>query len=161
MGGRIRSLILLAIIGGFGYYMYQHIEKPGAKPPSSSSSASGGSEPGDGGASFRCLKLAERANSDLHEAARILFKLPVDMSAWESAEINVSSSISAAETRCVGGGTEGEQAALAEIRAALGVMRMSLQDLSGAARGGGGALATVQRQEEIDGHLERARSLSR
>lgn len=86
----------------------------------------------------------------------LVMRPPVDPGAWSTAEGNVSSALSSAESAC-GGSSEAEN----EVRAAVSLMRASLADLSSAARGAGGASDLARRQGEIDAHLDKARSLAR
>ena len=147
-----RRIFWLVVIGGIAYWLYSHRGST-AGGSSSGSAASPTSYNRD------CLMLAEQANRGLHDAAMLLSKMPVDASAWNSAESNVSGKISEAESKCSSPANDTERAYQEEVKAALQIMRTSLSGFSSASRGAGGAIDAAQLQEQIDQHLDRARSL--
>jgi hypothetical protein len=149
-----RILGILAV-GAIAVYLYNH---RGGAPSSASSSASDsqGSSGWDGG---NMIRLAETANTELHQAALLLLRLPVDQAAWREAEGRVLSAISAAELASRHTPSDKDLAVVTEVTAALSAMRTLLRELSDGASGGGGATSAVQRQETIDSHLNRAREL--
>jgi hypothetical protein len=134
-----RLLVAFLVIFGVWYWFNQKKTSPspeGARPGGASSSS------GD------CWFLAGRANASLASAASVASRPPVDAADWSRTEGDASSAISAAESAC--GGSD-------DARKALSLMRSSLSDLSGAARGEGGATGLAARQGEIDDLLNRAR----
>jgi hypothetical protein len=151
---RILSVVALA---GVAYYFWSH--RGGASSPAPAPPAGGESAATWDGTT--CVRLADSANSELHQAALLLLRLPVDQGAWRDAEGRARSAIGAAESACFGASSEGDRAVATEVSGALSAMRTLLGELSAGAAGGGGATAAVQRQETIDGHLDRARALLR
>jgi hypothetical protein len=147
-----RRIFWLVVIGGIAYWLYSHRGST-AGGSSSGSTASPTSYNRD------CLMLAEQANRGLHDAAMLLAKMPVDASAWNSAEGGVSQKISDAESKCTGGANDAEREYQKEINEALQIMKRSLSGFSSASRGAGGAIDAAQLQEQIDQHLDRARSV--
>jgi hypothetical protein len=151
MGVWIRRLITIAAVGYGIWWFRQHTEgrvEHVAK------------ETGDGGkpsAAYGCVAAADRANSALIGASNVALRPPVDQSAWANEEGRTSSAISTAESECMGASTDVDKHAIDEARAALSLMRQSLQDLSNSARGQGGALDVSRRQSEIEDHLNSAR----
>ena len=148
----LKRLLVVAALVAAGVYFWNH--RAGAHAPSpgpSSEAAQGGSW--DAGT---CIRLADSANSALQEASRLFLHLPVDQGSWRDAEGRVQSAISGAESACGGASSEKDRAAADEVRAALGGMRALLGELSAAASGGGGT-SILQRQEEIERHLDAAR----
>lgn len=148
----MKRLLVVAALVAVGYYFWMHrASAPApASAPAESSAASW-----DGG---NCVRLAEAANVALQDASRLLFRLPVDAAAWRDAEGRVQSALGSAESACGGAASERDRAVADEVRAALATMKTLLGELSAGAAGGGGATAIVQRQEEIDRHLDGARS---
>jgi hypothetical protein len=151
----MRKIIWILVIAGVAYWLYTHSGSEKTAPKASGSSS------GRGSAGQQCLMSAGQANSELHSAAMLLLKPPVDQSAWRDAESRVSSAISSAESACSGGVDQGEKAAIEEARAALSTMRTLLGELSAGSRGGSGAGNAALRQEEIENRLDKARGLLR
>ena len=148
-----RQILIIAALAGGGYYLYSHRggQTPAPAPSSGGSAATSSSNKG-----YECLRLAEAANSALTNSSSLLAKMPVDQSAWSSAESGVSSAISSAESACPGGDTAQDA-----VKAALSLMRASLGDMSNAARGAGGGNELARRQGDIDQNLDRARAALR
>lgn len=151
MGVWIRRLITIAAVA-YGVWWFRqhtegrvsHVEKEigdGAKPS----------------AAYGCVAAADRANNALISASNVALRPPVDPNAWANEEGRASSAISTAETECMGASTDVDKHAVDEARAALSLMKQSLQDLSSSARGQGGALEVPRRQSEIEDHLNAAR----
>lgn len=143
-----KRVLTVVLVVGFAGWFWAHRAKDASPQAAAPSPGSAPSAPGPD-----CVGAADRANAALRDASTILTKLPVDPSAWSTAESNVSSLISQAEGACPSG------AAAEEAKTALSLMRASLSDLSSAARGAGGASDIAKRQGEIDAHLDKARSL--
>ena len=141
--------LLLALAGVVAYQLW--IRQPAGKRPPSEGPASS--------AFWACEGLAGTANASVHDAGLLLLRPPVDADAWRTVESRASAAISAAESACSGGSTDDEGAAIREAQDALTGMRALLGDLSDAARGAGAGINPAQRQEQIDAHLDRARSL--
>lgn len=148
----LKRVLVVAAIVAAGVYFWNH--RASAPAPASASSESTAAS-WDGAT---CVRLAEAANSALSDASRLLLRLPVDQGAWRDAEGRVQSALQSAESACGGAASEKDRAVADEVRAALSTMRTLLGELSAGASGGGGATAIVQRQEEIDRHLDAARS---
>lgn len=151
-----RNVFGLLLVGFVAWWLWTH--RGGS---SSSASSSGTPASGTSAAGHDCLQRAEQAEREVLSAAALLGRPPVDAGAWSSAESSASSAISSAESACGSAGSDRERQAADEVRAALSTMRTLLGDLSNAARGAGGALDAVRRQEEIDQRLDRARGLLR
>jgi hypothetical protein len=152
-----RRLIIVVVILGGGWWFWSHRTRPASPTsPSGSTSSSGAASNG-----LACVNAAEAANRKLHDAAMLLMKLPVDQGAWSSAQSDVSSALSSADSACGSPNTEGDRKAAEEVKAALDLMRSTMSALEGAARGQGGAGVSVQNQEQIDAHLDRARGFLR
>jgi hypothetical protein len=150
----LKRLLVVAAIVAAGVYFWNHrASAPAPAPASASSESTAASWDGT-----TCVRLAEAANSALGDASRLLLRLPVDQAAWRDAEGRVQSALQSAESACSEAATEKDRAVADEVRAALATMRTLLGELSAGASGGGGATAIVQRQEEIDRHLDGARS---
>ena len=149
----LKRILVGAAVVAAGYYFWTHrATAPSPAPPPASGESLVAAW--DGG---NCVRLAESANGAVQEAARLLLRLPVDQAAWRDAEGRAQSAISAAESACSGASTEKDRAVADEASAAVASMRTLLGELSAGAAGGGGATALVQRQEEIDRHLDAAR----
>lgn len=144
--------IVLVIIGAGWFVTHRQPAKPAASAPGAGTPSSNGLE---------CVNRAEQANQKLHEAALLQLHPPVDAGAWSAAEGDVSSAISSADSACASGNTDADRQAAEEVRAALGLMRSTLGSLSSAARGAGGATEAARDQEQIDGHLSKARAALR
>jgi hypothetical protein len=157
---RGRNVVVLLVVAGVAYYLYTHRSNSSPPPPSSSSphssSDAGNTSPGND-----CLARAESADREVSAAASLVSRPPVDANAWQSAEAGALSAISAAESGCnvSPGGKEGQ--AVVEVRAALAGMRSLMGDLSAAAKGSGGATEAPRTMEDIDNHMEKARSFLR
>lgn len=151
-----KKLLVAAVLVAGAVYFYRH-RASAPSPPSSTPQPSSGAA-WDG---FNAVRLAEQANERVREAGLLLARPPVDAQAFGSAESAAQSAISSAESACGGAASEKERQAADAVRAALSEMRTYLSELAGAARGSGGATAAVQRQEEIEARLERARTLLR
>jgi len=134
-----RLLIAALIVFGVWYWFNQKKAPP---PSSERSPDAAASSAGD------CWFLAGRANESLASAVSVASRSPVDPSDWSRAEGDASSAISAAESAC--GGSD------SALRA-LSLMRTSLSEIAGAARGEGGAMGVAGRQGEIDDLLNRGR----
>jgi hypothetical protein len=104
-----------------------------------------------------CLLEADNANRLLADAARLLVNVPVDANAWNDAESRATQAIARAESACSGGTTDAEREALSDAREALSLMRTSLSEAAGAAKGAGGFQGAL-RQEQIDGKLASAKA---
>ncbi len=104
-----------------------------------------------------CVSEADNANRLLADAARLLVNVPVDANAWSDAENRATQAIARAESACSGGTTDAERAALADARDAIGLIRTSLSEASGAAKGAGGFQGAT-RQEQIDAKLSAAKA---
>jgi hypothetical protein len=150
----LKRILTVAVLAAAGYYFWTHRATSPAPVPASPSAESPAAS-WDGG---NCVRLAESANSAVQDAARLLLRLPVDQAAWRDAEGRAQAALGSAESACGGAATDRDRAAADEVRAALSTMRTLLGELSAGAAGGGGATAIVQRQEEIDRHLDAARS---
>jgi len=148
----LKRLLVVAALVAVGYYFWTH-RAPAPAPASAPSENSAASWDGTS-----CVRLAEAANVALGDASRLLLHLPVDQASWRDAEGRVQSALGSAESACGGAASERDRAVADEVRAALATMRTLLGELSAGAAGGGGATAIVQRQEEIDRHLDGARS---
>lgn len=155
-----KKLVIAAVVIGGAIYLYRHrasAPASGSGPvPGASTSSSSTTSGWDG---HGCVRLAEEANGKVQAAGMLLTRPPVDAEAFRNAESAASSAISSAESACSGAAKDKEREASEAVRAALGEMRGYLSALSGAAGGSGGVTDAVQRQETIDGHLARARSL--
>ncbi len=149
-----KRLLVLAIVAAGAFYLYTHRGTPAPATPA----AAGAASAWDAGT---CVRLAEAANEELHQAGLLLTRPPVDAGAFGAAEQRVQSALSSADSACAGATSEKDQQTASEVRAALSAIRSQLSDYSGAARGSGGATSAAQRQEEIEGHLDRARTLLR
>lgn len=104
-----------------------------------------------------CIQEAENANRLLADSSRLLATMPVDSGAWNDAENRTTQAIARAETACSGGASDAERDALADAREALSLIRTSLSEASGAAKGAGGFQGAL-RQEQIDGRLSSAKA---
>jgi hypothetical protein len=152
-----RRVLVLLVIAAVAWYFYTHRSGvSAAASSSSSSSALRNTSPGND-----CLARAESADRDVAAAAALVSHPPVDASAWQSAESSALAAISSAESGCGAPpvGKEGE--AVVELRAALSSMRSLMGDLSAAAKGTGGATEVARTMEDIDNHMEKARSILR
>jgi hypothetical protein len=148
-----RKLIVVAIVVAAAYYLYTHrAGAPGAASAGRSASAAGGSP------SSESLSKTERADRAVSDAAALVSRPPVDAAAWQSAESNALSAISAAESACNAADLK-DRDGVAELRAALTSMRSLMTDLSAAAKGTGGATEGARMMEDIENHLDKARSL--
>jgi hypothetical protein len=150
-----RKIVALLVVAAAAYYFYTH--RSGSAGPSlsaSSHSSVGNTSPGND-----CLARAEAADREVSTAAGLATHTPVDPGAWQSAETSALGAISYAESGCStsAGGNEGD--AVVELRAALASMRSLMEELSTAAKGTGGAAGAARTMEDIDNHLEKARSL--
>ena len=155
MSGR-RILVVLVVVAVAAYYFYTR--HSGASAPSSSS-PSGSAVSANTSPSNDCLARAESADREVSAAAALVTRPPVDTIAWQSAEASALSAISSAESGCSASPAGGEGDAVVELRAALAGMRSLMGDLSAAAKGTGGATEGARTMEEIDNHMEKARSL--
>ena len=151
-----RQILILVLVGGAAYWLYSHRSRPAPAPAPPASAGAAETGPPVAG----CLSAAERANDAVHSAALVLLRPPVDPASWDSEQRRASEAISGAEVACSGLGTETEERAKDEVKAAISSMKGLLDELSAGARGGG-APDAVRRQEEIDQHLEKARALLR
>jgi hypothetical protein len=129
-----------------------------SSPSPAPASAAGTSGAAPGAAGFGCLTAAETAGRETQEAAMVLLRTPIDPAAFSAASERASSTISAAEGKCGGGGSSNEQRAMEEARGALSEMRALLSDLSGTLSGGGSASEVPRRREAVDVHLAAARA---
>ena len=151
MGVWIRRLISIAVVGYLFWWFRQHTE--GHVTPLTK-------EGGDGAkasAAYGCVAAADRANNAVISASNVALRPPVDQNAWANEEGRASSAISTAESECMGASTDVDKHAVDEARAAISLMKQSMQDLSSSARGQGGALDVSRRQSEIEDHLNSAR----
>ncbi|MGA7990453.1 MAG: hypothetical protein WCC53_03370 [Thermoanaerobaculia bacterium] len=144
----MKRLIIVAAAVALAIWYFRH--KP-AEPVTSSEAAPAVSV-GPG-----CLLEAENASRLLADAARLLMTMPVDASAWSDAENRTTQAIERAESSCSGGATDAERDGLSEAREALSLIRTSLSEAAGAAKGAGGFQGAT-RQEQIDGKLASAKA---
>jgi len=135
-----RLLVGLLIVFGVWYWFNQKKAPP--PPGYDRSPATASSAGGD------CWFLAGRANSSLASAISAASSPPVDAGEWSRVEGEASSAISAAESAC----SQNDDA-----RRALSMMRISLSEVSAAARGEGGSMGVAARQGDIDELLNRGR----
>lgn len=151
----VRRLVPLLIVFGIFFWIVRNHRSQRA--------AGTAAAPAGGTASaFGCVSAADAANGKLHDAAMLVGRPPVDASAWSSAQSDVSSAISSAESACGGGSTEADRKAADEVKAALELMRSTLSVLDAQAhQQGTGGSAAVQNQEQIDAHLDRARGYAK
>ena len=152
----IGRILLLAVIAFIAYNLYTHreVREPGVETKADSKVVEGTSR------YYACMAAATRANTFLQDGARLFLKPPVDAGAWSAAEGRITAAISEGEGLCTVGTTENERVAIAEVRGALDAMRRSVVELGYAQAGQGGA-DLVRYQEEIEGHLDRARGAMR
>ncbi len=152
-----RRLLVLLVIAAVAWYFYTHRSGvSAAASSSSSSSALRNTSPGND-----CLARAESADRDVAAAAALVSHPPVDASAWQSAEGSALAAISSAESGCGASAAGKEGEAVVELRGALTSMRSLMGDLSAAAKGTGGATEVARTMEDIDSHMEKARSILR
>ena len=152
----IGRILMLAVVGFIAYQLYMHraVTEPGVETKSDSKMVTGVSR------YSACMGAAERANNVLQAGARPFLRPPVDSATWSAAERRILDAVSDGEGLCSGGITEGERYAITEVQGALQAMKRSVAELNRAAQAeGGGDL--VRFQEEIDGHLNRARAAMR
>jgi hypothetical protein len=151
MGVWIRRLITVAVLAYGVWWFRQHTEGHTSHVSQSDS--------GDAklSAAYGCVAAADRANNAVVAASNVALRPPVDQGAWANEEGKANSAISTAESECMGASTDVDKRAIDEARAALTLMRQSLQDLSSSTRGQGGALDVSRRQSEIEDHLTSAR----
>jgi hypothetical protein len=142
-----RILIVAAFVALAFWYLRRRPEEPVTTSDTTPAVSAG---PG-------CIMEAENANRLLADAARLLANMPVSESAWNDAESRATQAISRAESACSGGATDAEQAALADAREALSLIRTSLSEAGSAAKGAGGFQGAL-RQEQIDARLSSAKS---
>lgn len=145
----MRKLLIVAAAVAFALWYFQH--KPAAEPVTTSESTVAVSA-GPG-----CLLEAENANRLLADSARLLMNVPVDANTWSDAENRTTQAIERAESACAGGATDTERAALSDAREALSLIRTSLSEAAGAAKGSGGFQGAL-RQEQIDAKLSSAKA---
>jgi hypothetical protein len=144
----MKKLLIVAAAVAFALWYFR--QKP-AEPVTTSDAAPGVSA-GPG-----CIAEAENANRLLADAARLLVNVPVDAGTWGDAESRVTQAIARAESGCASGGSGAEGAALADAREALSLIRTSLSEAAGAAKGSGGFQGAT-RQEQIDSRIASAKS---
>lgn len=149
-------ILFVAVVAFIAYHLYTHreVREPGVETKADSKVVAGVSR------YYTCMAAATRANAFLQEGSRLFLKPPVDAAAWSNSESRITSAISEGDGLCTGGATEGERFAISEVREALAAMRRSVAELNRASRGEGGA-ELVRFQEEVEGHLERARGAMR
>ena len=153
-----RQLLWILLIGGVAFWLWKHGKAP--KPEAAPVPAAwAGAAPGTAGEA--CLTAAQDASRQVQDAASVLLRAPVDAAAFTAASEHASAAISAAESRCGGGGSASEQKGMEEARGALSEMRGLLGDLSGALSGGGSASEAPQRSARIDARLAAARAALR
>jgi hypothetical protein len=135
----MKRLLILAVFGFavwyFGFRKETPSSSPAALPPPSSPF-------------YECVRLADLANASLVAASAVASQPPADPNEWSRVEGDANSAISTAEVAC---------ATSPEVSKALGLMRDSLSEFATAAKGGGGATAAAQRQEQIYDILNAAR----
>ncbi len=144
----MRRILIVVAFAAFAVWYLRH---RGAEPVTTSDATPAVSV-GPG-----CLQEAENANRLLSDAARLVAAVPVPENAWNDAENRTTQAIERAEAACTGGSTDAERAGLADAREALSLMRTSLSEAAGAARGSGGFQGAM-RQEQIDARLDSAKS---
>lgn len=144
----MKKLLIVAAAVAFAIWYFR--SKPADPVTTTDSSPARSAGPG-------CIQEAENANRLLADASRLLASMPVDANAWNEAENRTTQAIARAESACSGGATEAERAALADAREALSLVRTSLSEASGAAKGGGGFQGAL-RQEQIDARLSSAKA---
>lgn len=152
----IGRILMLAVVGFIAYQLYTHraVPEPGVESKSDSKIVTGISR------YAACMSAAERANNFLQEGARPFLRPPVEAATWTAAESRILNAVSEGESLCTEGITEGERYAVTEVQGALQAMKRSVAELNRAQQAeGGGEL--VRFQEEIDGHLNRARAAMR
>lgn len=155
----MKKVLWLLVVGAVAFWLWN--QQAGSRKAASTTTSPGAAANASGPGAAGCLAAADRARSELDEAARLLLRPPVDPGAWGAAEAKASSAISSAESGCGPGGTEGEEKVKAEARSALSSMRTFLGELAAASRGQGDGGSLPSRQQEIDGKLEAARGLLR
>jgi hypothetical protein len=144
----MRKILIVAAAVAFALWYFR--QKPADPVTTSEGSAAVSAGPG-------CIQEAENASRLLADASRLLANMPVDANAWSDAENRATQAISRAESACSGGNTEAERAGLADAREALSLVRTSLSEAAGAAKGAGGFQGAL-RQEQIDALLSSAKS---
>lgn len=151
--GRLLTIAFVAFVA-YQLYMHRAVPEPGVESKSDSKIVSGISR------YFACMSAAERADNFLQEGARPFLRPPVDAATWTGAQNRILNAVYEGEGLCTGGETEGERYAIAEVQGALQAMKRSVAELNRAQQAeGGGEL--VRFQEEVDGHLNRARGAMR
>ena len=145
----MRKILIFAAAVVFGLWYFRN--RPAA-PVVTTSEASPAVSAGPG-----CIQEVENANRLLADASRLLANMPVDANAWSDAENRTTQAIGRAESACSGGNTEAERSALADAREALSLVKTSLSEAAGAAKGAGGFQGAL-RQEQIDAHLSSAKA---
>jgi hypothetical protein len=144
----MKKLLIVAAAVAFALWYFR--QKPAEPVTTTESAPAVSAGPG-------CLLEAENANRLLADAARLLVNMPVDANTWSDAENRATQAIARAESVCSGGTTDAERAALADAREALTLIRTSLSEAAGAAKGVGGFQGAM-RQEQIDARLSSAKA---
>lgn len=146
-----RSLFALLLAAGAAFWLYSRRAPTPSVPPAASATSYA-----SGWSAAECVRLAEQANSEIHSAALLLARPPVDGDVWRTAEARAGAAISAAEACGAAAATETDRRVWNEVASALNGMRGLLSDLAGASRGAGSP--DPSSQESIDRHLEAARA---
>jgi hypothetical protein len=144
----MRKILIVAVFAAFAIW---YLKRRPAEPVTVTGTSAAPS-PGPG-----CLLESENANRLLADTSRLLASMPASESAFHDAENRTTQAIARAEAACTGGSTDAERAGLQDALEALSLIRTTLSEASGAARGGGGFQGAI-RQEQIDSRLSSARS---
>ncbi|HYM60002.1 MAG TPA: hypothetical protein VEZ11_03810 [Thermoanaerobaculia bacterium] len=151
----VKRLVIILIVVGVAYYLYT--QRASFTRTTSTSSASGATSEG----AANCVASAEMAYNKVSSAASLVTRPPGDASAWQAAESSATAAISSAESACGSASSDKERQVADEVHSALTAMKTLMNDLAAAAKGTGGATEGARTMEEIDNHLEKARSLSK
>ncbi len=144
----MKKLLIVAAAVAFALWYFR--QKPAEPVTTSEAAPLVSTGPG-------CIVEAENANRLLADAARLLVNVPVDANTWGDAENRATQAIARAESACSASATDAEGAALADAREAISLIRTSLSEAAGAAKGSGGFQGAT-RQEQIDARLSSAKS---
>jgi hypothetical protein len=144
----MKKLLIVAAAVAFALWYFR--QKPAEPVTTSDAAPLVSAGPG-------CIVEAENANRLLADAARLLVNVPVDANTWGDAESRATQAIARAESACSASATDAEGAALADAREAISLIRTSLSEAAGAAKGSGGFQGAT-RQEQIDARLSSAKS---
>jgi hypothetical protein len=144
----MKKILIVAAAVVFALWYFRH--KPAEPVTTSDASPLVSAGPG-------CVVETENANRLLADAARLLVNVPVDANTWGDAESRATQAIARAESACSAGATDAEGSALADAREAISLIRTSLSEAAGAAKGSGGFQGAT-RQEQIDARISSAKS---